>query len=90
MQRLELPGQRALLDRLVGSYLVVQGPPGSGKTYRGTRLITHLIGRGRKVGIVAQSHKVVHNLIDAIEAAAADDGLDFRGVKYREEYETAT
>src|SRR5262249_1199785 len=35
LQRGELPEQRALLDRLEGSYLVVQGPPGSGKTYRG-------------------------------------------------------
>ena len=35
LQRLELDDQRALLDRLEGSYLVVQGPPGSGKTYRG-------------------------------------------------------
>ena len=70
LQCLELADQRALLDRLERSYLVVQGPPGSGKTYRGARLITHLIRQGRKVGIVAQSHKVIHNLIDAIEQAA--------------------
>ena len=38
LQRRELADQRALLDRLEGSYLVVQGPPGSGKTYRGARL----------------------------------------------------
>jgi len=67
---------------------VVQGPPGSGKTYRGARLITHLIRQGRKVGIVAQSHKVIHNLIDAIEQAAGEEGLDFRGIKYGEKYET--
>jgi uncharacterized protein len=89
LQRLELAEQRALLDRLERSYLVVQGPPGSGKTYRGARLITHLIRQGRKVGIVAQSHKVIHNLIDAIEKAAAEEELDFRGVKYGEPYETA-
>jgi uncharacterized protein len=88
LQYLELADQRALVDRLERSYLVVQGPPGSGKTYRGARLITHLIGQGRKVGIVAQSHKVIHNLIDAIEQAAAEEGLDFRGVKYGEKYET--
>ena len=67
LQRLELEEQRALLDRLEGSYLVVQGPPGSGKTYRGARLITHLIRQGRKVGITAQSHKVIHNLLDEVE-----------------------
>ena len=82
MQCLELAEQRALLDRLEGSYLVVQGPPGSGKTYRGARLITHLLRQGRKVGVTAQSHKVIHNLLDAVEEAAAEEGLEFRGVKY--------
>jgi uncharacterized protein len=88
LQYLELADQRALVDRLERSYLVVQGPPGSGKTYRGARLITHLMRQGRKVGIVAQSHKVIHNLIDAIEQAAGEEGLDFRGIKYGEKYET--
>jgi predicted RecB family nuclease len=82
LQCLELAEQRALLDRLDGSYLVVQGPPGSGKTYRGARLITHLLRQGRKVGVTAQSHKVIHNLLDAVEEAAAEEGLEFRGVKY--------
>jgi predicted RecB family nuclease len=82
LQRRDIDDQRVLLDRVEGSYLVVQGPPGSGKTYRGARLITHLIRQGRKVGIVAQSHKVIHHLIDAIEEAASEEGLDFRGIKY--------
>jgi uncharacterized protein len=82
LQCLELAEQRALLDRLHGSYLVVQGPPGSGKTYRGARLITHLLRQGRKVGVTAQSHKVIHNLLDAVEEAAAEEGLEFRGIKY--------
>jgi predicted RecB family nuclease len=82
LQRLELEEQRSLLDRLADSYLVVQGPPGSGKTYRGARLITHLIRSGRKVGIVAQSHKVIDHLIDEIEEAADEEGLDFHGIKY--------
>jgi uncharacterized protein len=88
LQRLELDAQRALLDELEDSYLVVQGPPGSGKTWRGAHLITHLIRQGRKVGIVAQSHKVIHNLLDAIERAADEENLDFRGVKYGDAYET--
>ncbi len=49
VQRGELAEQRAILDELERSYLVVQGPPGSGKTYRGARLVTHLLGQGRKV-----------------------------------------
>ena len=89
LQRRELEEQRALLDRLEGSYLVVQGPPGSGKTYRGARLITHLIAQGRKVGITAQSHKVIHNLLDEVERAAAEEGLDFRGVKRGDHWQSA-
>jgi uncharacterized protein len=73
--------QRALLDRLENSYLVVQGPPGSGKTYRGARLISHLLRQGRRVGIVAQSHKVIHTLLDAVEKAAAEERFSFKGVK---------
>ena len=88
LQRRDLAEQRVLLDRLEGSYLVVQGPPGSGKTYRGARLITHLIRRGRKVGIVAQSHKVIHNLLEEVERAAAEERLDFRGVKYGDHFES--
>ena len=54
------------LDR---SYLAVQGPPGSGKTYVGARVIAALIDRGWKIGVVAQSHAVVENLLTAaIEA----------------------
>jgi uncharacterized protein len=88
VQRGDVEEQRAVLDRLTGSYLVVQGPPGSGKTYRGARLVTHLLRQGRKVGIVAQSHKVIHNLLDAIEAAAAEEGLEFRGIKKGGGYES--
>lgn len=81
VQRTEIAEQRAVLDELEDSYLVVQGPPGSGKTYRGARLVTHLLGQGRKVGIVAQSHKVIDNLLAAIEAAADDERLEFRGIR---------
>lgn len=49
------------LDR---SYLAVQGPPGTGKTYVGSHVIARLVAeRGYKVGVVAQSHAVVENLL---------------------------
>jgi uncharacterized protein len=89
LQRQTLDGQRALLERLEGSYLVVQGPPGSGKTYRGARLVTHLISQGRKVGVTAQSHKVIHNLLEEVERAAAEEGLDFKGIKRGDHFESA-
>jgi predicted RecB family nuclease len=88
LQCSELSDQRALLDRLDASYLVVQGPPGSGKTYRGARLITHLMAQGRKVGLTAQSHKVIHNLLAEVERAAAEEGLEFKGIKRGDHWES--
>jgi len=45
------------------SYVAVQGPPGSGKTYLGVRVIAQLVKLGWKIGVVAQSHKTVENLL---------------------------
>ncbi|MHA6670243.1 TM0106 family RecB-like putative nuclease [Homoserinimonas sp. A447] len=53
----------SLLD-LDHSYLAVQGPPGTGKTYLGARVIAELVTKHRwKIGVVAQSHAVVENLL---------------------------
>ncbi|GAA2973229.1 uncharacterized protein JOD63_000210 [Microbacterium terrae] len=55
------------LDR---SYLAVQGPPGTGKTYVGSHVIARLVNdHGYKVGVVAQSHAVVEQMLDRIVAA---------------------
>lgn len=51
------------LDRTV---LAIQGPPGSGKTFTGARMICALVKQGKKVGVVGPSHKVVRNLLDAV------------------------
>ena len=57
----------AALDR---SVLAIQGPPGSGKTYTGARMILAELARGKKVGITATSHKVISNLLKEICDAA--------------------
>jgi len=66
-----------LAEQLEGSYLYVQGPPGSGKTYTGARLVLHLLDRGKRVGVASNSHKAIHNLLDEIVEA----GLTARGLK---------
>ena len=66
------------LDREV---LAVQGPPGSGKTYLGAQIITALLAKGRRVGISAQSHRVITNLLDAVCVAARAEGVRFQGVQ---------
>ena len=57
------------LDRTT---LPIQGPPGSGKTYAGARMIVALLADGKRVGITAMSHKVIGNLIRAVQKAASD------------------
>jgi predicted RecB family nuclease len=62
----------ALLD-LDSSYVAVHGPPGTGKTYTAARVITRLVAEhGWRIGVVAQSHAVVENLLDC----AIDAGVD--------------
>jgi uncharacterized protein len=51
------------LQDLDHSYLAVQGPPGTGKTYVGAHIIGRLVAEGWKIGVVAQSHNVVENLL---------------------------
>src|SRR6266540_1171230 len=68
---------KQLVERVEGRHLFVQGPPGSGKTFTGARLILHLLERGQRVGIAATSHKAIHNLLDAIVEA----GLSLPGLK---------
>jgi predicted RecB family nuclease len=62
-----------VLDR---SYLAVQGPPGTGKTYVGSHVIARLVrDRGYKVGVVAQSHAVIENMLDRVVAAGVPSEL---------------
>ncbi|MCT9003229.1 TM0106 family RecB-like putative nuclease [Microbacterium memoriense] len=60
---------RTVID-LDHSYLAVQGPPGTGKTYVGSHVVAQLVReRGFRVGIVAQSHAVVENMLERIVVA---------------------
>ena len=60
----------ASLVGMDSSYIAIQGPPGTGKTYSGSRVIRALVERhGWRVGVVAQSHAVVENMLDAIVKA---------------------
>ena len=57
------------------SYLAVQGPPGTGKTYVGSRVIKHLVDRGWRIGVVAQSHAIVENFFNGAIAAGLSPDL---------------
>ena len=58
-----------LVNELDQGLLAVQGPPGSGKTWTGARMILDLCGRAQ-VGVTAVSHKVIRNLLEAVKKAA--------------------
>ena len=55
-----------IVTHLNSTTLAIQGPPGSGKTYTGARMILAAIDAGLKVGVTATSHKVIRNLLDAV------------------------
>lgn len=64
----------AALD-LDSSYLAVHGPPGTGKTHTAARAITELVtNHGWRIGVVAQSHAGVENLLDCVIDAGLDPG----------------
>jgi predicted RecB family nuclease len=66
---------------LDSSYLFVQGPPGSGKTWRGARLAIALMQAGHRVGVTALSHKAIHKFLEDLEEAADEVGYSFGGLK---------
>jgi uncharacterized protein len=68
-----------IVQSLDESVFAIQGPPGSGKTYTGARMICELVKRGQKIGVTALSHKVIRNMLDAVVAAA--HSKDIAGVR---------
>jgi len=86
---LERRPPRARLDGTVaeaaasldGSYLFVQGPPGSGKTWLGARAAIELMRRGQRVGITSLSHKAIGKFLEDVRSATLEARFSFRGRK---------
>ena len=66
---------------ITGGVLPIQGPPGAGKTHTGARMICALVSSGKSVGITANSHKVIRNLLDAVVEAAVEMGVDVKCIQ---------
>ena len=62
-----------------GQVLAVQGPPGSGKTTTGAALIRALLDDGLTVGVTALSHKVISNLLRAVDRPALQKSEEVQG-----------
>jgi uncharacterized protein len=77
------PSAKALVRSLARetSILPIQGPPGSGKTFTGGRMIVELVSQGRRVGVTAASHKVVSTLLREVCSAAKQSGVRVRMIQ---------
>lgn len=60
--------------RLDRSALCIQGPPGTGKTTVAAEIILALVEDGKRVGIVANSHQVILNLLAKIAERGGERG----------------
>lgn len=68
-----------VVQLLDNSYLFIQGPPGSGKSTIGSRVICDLLERGKRVAVTSTSHKAIHNLLHKVESCISGRGRTFRG-----------
>jgi uncharacterized protein len=69
----------AVVSQLDSSYLFVQGPPGSGKSTIGSKVICDLLAAGKRIALTSMSHKAIHNLLQKVEACVLERGGGFRG-----------
>jgi len=74
-------GSVAALKKLDGSYMLIQGPPGAGKTYTSSHAIVALLRDGKRIGVASHSHKAINNLLKDVETLAQEQGVRFRGIK---------
>jgi uncharacterized protein len=79
---------KRLVPLLVAGVLPLQGPPGTGKTHTGAHMIGELVAAGKKVGVVANGHKVIRNLLDKIIEEAEATGIDVRCIQKPDVKET--
>jgi uncharacterized protein len=84
-EHVDLEELKSVARRLDRSCLFIQGPPGSGKTHDGARIIIDLISHGSRVGISAGSHKAIENMLHEVEKVANEAGVTFRGLKISSE-----
>ncbi len=63
------------------SCLLVQGPPGAGKTWTASHAIAALLKANKRVGISSNSHKAINKLLEGVVNCATEQKLRFRGVR---------
>jgi predicted RecB family nuclease len=66
---------------LQSGVLPIQGPPGAGKTFTASRMICELVKAGKRIGVTANSHKVIRNLLDEVVRGAEALGVDVQCIQ---------
>ncbi len=74
-------GTLAALEALQDSHLLLQGPPGAGKTYTASRVIAALLQAGKRVAVASNGHKAINQLLREIEEVVTERGIRCRGIK---------
>ena len=69
---------RRLVRELDDTCLAFQGPPGSGKTTVGAGMIVDLAQQGKRIGVTANSHQVIGNLLRKAAEVAKERGVALR------------
>ena len=72
---------------LDNSTLCIQGPPGSGKTYTGAKIIVDLLAAGKRIGVTSNSHKAIAKLLEDVQQEASKLSLRFNGTKIQSDSE---
>lgn len=78
-----LDDMRQWVTNIDRSCVAVQGPPGTGKTYSAAHLIHALIRNGKRVGISANTHVAIDNVLKEVlkTFAALGDAETLRAVR---------
>jgi hypothetical protein len=87
-QETSLAAAMRIAPRLDGGVFPIQGPPGAGKTHIGARMICSLVQSGKKIGITANGHKVIRNLLDEVIQAAGELGVSIECIQKVSEEES--
>ena len=63
------------------SSVCIQGPPGAGKTYSGSKAIVELLKRGKKVGITSNTHQAIETLLLGVIKTAREEKVPIKAYK---------
>ena len=69
--------QKIILN-LQDSYIFLQGPAGTGKTFQSGNAIVEILKKNKRVAITGNSHKVIHNVLEKVEKLATGQNFHLK------------